>query len=69
MPPGKAVNDYSTEEWHQKFARVDDAAALVTKLRTFLQPWMYFPIKQLIQVVKLHEDLYKYFLAEKKVPH
>ena len=31
MPPGKAVNDYSTEEWHQKFARVDDAAALVTE--------------------------------------
>lgn len=26
-----AVNDYSTEEWHQKFAREDDAAALVTE--------------------------------------
>ena len=31
MPPGQAVNDYSTEEWHQKFARVDDATALVTE--------------------------------------
>ena len=31
MPEGRAVNDYSTEEWHQKFARVDDAAALVTE--------------------------------------
>ena len=31
MPPGRAVNDYSTEEWHLKFARVDDAAALVTE--------------------------------------
>ena len=31
MPPGKAVNDYSTEDWHQKFSRVDDAAALVTE--------------------------------------
>ena len=27
MPPGRAVNDYSTEEWHLKFAHVDDAAA------------------------------------------
>ena len=31
MPHGRAVNDYSTEEWHLKFARVDDAAALVTE--------------------------------------
>ena len=31
MPPGQAVNDYSTEEWHQRFARVDDVAALVTE--------------------------------------
>ena len=31
MPPAKAVNDYSTEEWHQRFARIDDAAALVTE--------------------------------------
>ena len=31
MPPGQAVNDYSTEDWHQKFSRVDDAAALVTE--------------------------------------
>lgn len=31
MPKGKSVNDYSTEDWHQKFARVDDAAALVTE--------------------------------------
>ena len=31
MPPGQAVNDYSTEEWHQRFARVDDAAALITE--------------------------------------
>ena len=31
MPPGRAVNDYSTEGWHLKFARVDDAAALVTE--------------------------------------
>ena len=30
MPPGQAVNDYSTEECHQRFARVDDAAAWVT---------------------------------------
>ena len=31
MPHGRAVNDYSTENWHQKFSRVDDAAALVTE--------------------------------------
>ena len=31
MPPGQAVNDYSTEEWHQRFARVEDAAALITE--------------------------------------
>ena len=31
IPKGKSVNDYSTEDWHQKFARVDDAAALVTE--------------------------------------
>lgn len=31
MPHGNAVNDYSTEDWHQRFARVDDAAALVTE--------------------------------------
>ena len=31
MPHGRAVNDYSTENWHHKFARVDDAAALVTE--------------------------------------
>ena len=31
MPEKRAVNDYSTEEWHQKFARVDNAAALVTE--------------------------------------
>ena len=29
MPEGRTVNDYSTEEWHQMFAQVDDAAALV----------------------------------------
>ena len=31
VPKGKSVNDNSTEDWHQKFARVDDAAALVTE--------------------------------------
>ena len=31
MPEGRAVNDYSTEEWHHRFAWVDDAAALVTE--------------------------------------
>ena len=29
-PTGKAVNDYCTTDWHQKFSRVDDAAALMT---------------------------------------
>ena len=29
-PAGKAVNDYCTADWHQKFSRVDDAAALMT---------------------------------------
>ncbi|MEW8547235.1 MAG: reverse transcriptase domain-containing protein [Candidatus Thiodiazotropha sp.] len=29
-PTGKAVNDYCTSEWHQKFSRVDDAAAIMT---------------------------------------
>lgn len=31
MPQGQAVNDYCTADWHQRFARVDDAAALVTE--------------------------------------
>lgn len=30
-PTGKAVNDYCTSDWHQKFSRVDDAAALMTR--------------------------------------
>ncbi|MEW8562682.1 MAG: reverse transcriptase domain-containing protein [Candidatus Thiodiazotropha sp.] len=30
-PPGKAVNDYCTTDWHQKFSRVDDAASLMTQ--------------------------------------
>ena len=29
-PAGKAVNDYCKADWHQKFSRVDDAAALMT---------------------------------------
>ena len=29
-PVGKAVNDYCTSDWHQKFSRVDDAALLMT---------------------------------------
>ena len=29
-PTGRAVNDYCTTDWHQKFSRVDDAAALMT---------------------------------------
>lgn len=31
QPEGFSVNDYCTAEWKQKFSRVDDAAALVTK--------------------------------------
>ena len=27
MPHGRVVNDYNTNNWHQKFAWVDDAAA------------------------------------------
>lgn len=30
-PGGKSVNDYCTEDWGQKFAKVDDAANLMTK--------------------------------------
>lgn len=30
-PVGEAVNDYCTSDWQQKFARVDDAAAVMTK--------------------------------------
>ena len=30
-PDGLSVNDYCTEEWHQKFSRVEDAAKLVTE--------------------------------------
>ena len=30
-PEGQAVNDYCTADWKQKFSRVDDAAALVTR--------------------------------------
>ena len=29
-PTGRAVNDYCTTDWHQKFSRVDNAAALMT---------------------------------------
>ena len=29
-PSGKSVNDYCSSEWKQKFARVDDAASLMT---------------------------------------
>ena len=31
LPTGQSVNDYCTTEWHQRFSRVDDAAALVTE--------------------------------------
>ena len=31
LPAGQAVNDYCSIEWHQRFSRVDDAAALVTE--------------------------------------
>ena len=31
LPKGGSVNDYCSTDWHQKFSRVDDAAALVTK--------------------------------------
>lgn len=30
-PTGKAVNDYCSSEWHQKFSTVDGAAALMTQ--------------------------------------
>ena len=30
-PAGKAVNDYCTTDWHQKFSTVDSAAALMTE--------------------------------------
>ena len=30
-PPGRAVNDYCSVEWKQKFSTVDEAASLVTK--------------------------------------
>ena len=30
-PSGKSVNDYCSSEWKQKFARVDDAASLMTE--------------------------------------
>ena len=29
-PVGMAVNDYCSVDWHQKFARVDDAAKLMS---------------------------------------
>lgn len=29
-PVGEAVNDYCSTDWHQKFSRVDDAAAVMT---------------------------------------
>ena len=31
LPEGQAVNDYCTTDWHHKFSRVKDAAALVTE--------------------------------------
>ena len=30
-PPGRSVNDYCSTDWKQKFARVDDAASLMTE--------------------------------------
>ena len=30
-PVGEAVNDYCSTDWHQKFSRVDDAAAVMTE--------------------------------------
>ena len=30
-PEGESVNDYCSVDWQQKFARVDDAAALMTE--------------------------------------
>ena len=30
-PPGKAVNDYCSSDWKQKFARIDDASSLMTE--------------------------------------
>ena len=29
LPKGQTVKDYCTSDWHQKFSRVEDAAALV----------------------------------------
>ena len=29
-PSGRAVNDYCTSDWHQKFSTVDDAASMMT---------------------------------------
>ena len=31
LPKGQSINNYCTSDWHQKFSRVDDAAALVTE--------------------------------------
>ena len=30
-PVGEAVNDYWSTDWHEKFSRVDDAAAVMTE--------------------------------------
>ena len=30
-PPGLSVNDYNSADWQQKFARIDDAANLITQ--------------------------------------
>ena len=30
-PPGQSVNDYNSADWQQKFARIDDAANLMTR--------------------------------------
>ena len=30
-PPGKAVNDYCSSDWKQKFSRIDDASSLMTE--------------------------------------
>ena len=35
-PVGMTVNDYCSVDWHQKFARVDDAAKLM------LPGWFFF---------------------------
>lgn len=54
-PAGRAVNDYCTSNWHQKFSRVDDAASLMTQGCFFAK----VDLRSAYRSVKINEESQK----------